>query len=100
MNTKKRILVKINKRMDMVTESLPPPVTFSESEVITMINEIIGLDLSKMNPSNPTQEDLNEIYNDKEIHTTKFKVQEAFQNALKKKGRITDYSKVPKGAML
>ncbi len=91
MNTKKRILEKINKRMDMVNECVQPPVTFSEFEVLSMINEIIGLDLSN----------INEIYADKEIHTTKFKVEDAFRNALKKKGRFfPDYSNVPKGAML
>lgn len=100
MNTKKKILEKINKRMDMVNECLPAPVTFSEAEVIEMLNEIVGLDLSKMNPTNPSPEDIKEIYADKEIHTTKFKVDEAFRNALKKKGRNTDYSNVPKGAML
>ncbi len=100
MNTKRKILEKINKRMDMISECLPPPVTFSESEVIAILNEIVGLDLSKMsNP--PTKEDINEIYGDKEIHTTKFKVDEAYKNALKRKGRhVVDYSKVPKGAML
>jgi hypothetical protein len=100
MNTKKRILEKINKKMDMINECLPPPVTFSEAEVIEMINEIIGLDLSKMNSKNPTQEDLNEIYNDKVINTTKYKVEEAFRNALRKKGRVIDYSNVPKGTYM
>lgn len=99
MNTKKKILEKINKRMDMLTECVRPPVTFTESEVIAILNEIVGLDLDKMsNP--PTKEDLNEIYGDKEIHTTKFNVDEAYKNALKKKGVYVDYSKVPKGAML
>jgi hypothetical protein len=98
MNTKKRNLEKINKRLDMITESLPPPVTFTESEVLEILFEIEGIDFTKSNP-NPTQEEINEIYADKEIHTTKFKITEAFQNALRKKGRVINkVDKTPPGA--
>lgn len=95
--SKKQAIERANKRL--LNENLPPPVTFTEHEVIEMINEIIGLDLSKMNSTNPTPEDLKQIFEDKEINTTKFKVEEAFRNALRKKGRIFG-GNAPKGAMM
>ena len=78
MSTKKRILENINKKMDMVNESLPPTIMFTEHETLKMLCELVDYDLGgeKEPPS---------------------KLIEVFQNGLKKKGRIFN-NNAPKGA--
>lgn len=78
MSTKKRILEKINKKMDMVNESLPPTIMFTEHETLKMLCELIDYDL-----------DGNEEMPSKLI--------EIFQDGLKKKGRSFN-NNTPKGA--
>lgn len=97
MSTKTRLIEKINKRMDMISESLPSPLTFTESEVMQILWEIEGVDLSPKS-GELTQEEINEIYADKQIITSKFKITEAYQNACKKKGRYFGPDTTPKGA--
>jgi hypothetical protein len=78
MSTKKRILENINKKMDMVNESLPPTIMFTEHETLKMLCELIDYDLSGKEemPS---------------------KLIEIFQNNLKKKGRNFNHN-TPEGA--
>ena len=78
MSTKKRILENINKKMDMVNESLPPTIMFTEHETLKMLCELIDYDLGGKEemPS---------------------KLIEIFQNGLKKKGRNFNHN-TPEGA--
>jgi hypothetical protein len=45
MSTKKRILENINKKMDMINESLPPTIMFTEHETLKMLCELVDYDL-------------------------------------------------------
>lgn len=85
---------KIGQRMDMINESLPPVVMFTEHEVFSILYEIEGFKSSL----NPTEEEINEIYKDKEIVTSKFKIREAFQKALQKKRGHIETGGAPEGA--
>ena len=78
MSTKKRLLENINKKINMVNESLPPTIMFTEHETLKMLCELIDYDLSGKEemPS---------------------KLIEVFQNGLKKKGRSFN-NDTPKGA--
>ena len=78
MSTKKRILENINKKMDMINESLPPTIMFTEHETLKMLCELIDYDLGGKEemPS---------------------KLIEIFQNGLKKKGRNFNHN-TPEGA--
>jgi len=78
MSTKKRMLERINKKMDMVNESLPPQIMFTEHETLKMLCELIDYDLS----------------GEKEMPN---KLTKVFQDALKKKGRSFD-NNTPEGA--
>ena len=78
MSTKKRILENINKKMDMINESLPPTIMFTEHEALKMLCELIDYDLN----------------GEKEMPT---KLIEIFQNNLKKKGRNFN-TNAPEGA--
>lgn len=78
MSTKKRLLENINKKMDMVNESLPPVIMFTEHETLLMLCELIDYDLS----------------GEKEIPS---KLTEIFQKNLKKKGRNFN-NNAPEGA--
>jgi hypothetical protein len=75
MSTKKKLMERIGRRMDMIQESLPPEVLFTDMEVLSMLNEIDGF-----NPK--TVED---VYKDNKIVTTKFKIEEIFRRAIRKK---------------
>jgi hypothetical protein len=78
MSTKKRLLENINKKMDMVNESLPPTIMFTEHETLKMLCELIDYDLG----------------GEEEIPS---KLIEIFQDGLKKKGRNFN-NNTPEGA--
>lgn len=79
MGTKKLIIERANKRF--LNEDLPPPVNFTEHEVLSMLCELIDYDLS----------------GEKEMPN---KLIEVFQTGLKKKGRNLNPPNVPDGAMM
>ena len=78
MGTKKRLLENINKKMDMVNESLPPTIMFTEHETLKMLCELIDYDLGGK----------------EEMPCKLIKI---FQDNLKKKGRSFN-NNAPKGA--
>lgn len=99
MNTRTRIIERANKRLDMmVNECLPPPLTFTEGEVLEMLWEIEDNGNKPKSNPNPSEEEINEIYADKQIVTSKHKIREAYQNACRKKGMVFGPDKTPEGA--
>lgn len=79
MGTKKRLIEAANKRL--LNESLPPPVNFTEQEVLKMMCDLIGYDMGGKEEMPP-------------------KMVKVFQDGLRSKGRNLNPPNPPKGAMM